>query len=561
MATAEVNITGAVTPCGLDHGSFVFISYAHDDKKFLLPIISNLHTQGYAIWFDQGINISSTWTDEIALAILNCRVFIVFISRASMASQFVRKEIEFALNNQKTIVPVYLDDPGILPAGLALGLTATQGVVNILVPELIVEKIAAALEYNQVARGDQAGAPQVRYRKHRRLTKRNLKYAAAAALTFGLIGLALVLFFGRGQGREFVGAWGGTVNEHLAYPGSPPEYLYEITHNSGNNFNVSITKCSPGSLPRAEWSPNMPIVYNPETGAMNINVGRYSSNGVIDRETGEMVLRAMRMVRVDPEEIKRQWAEERRKTRARIDRVKAILSATTLKLDQIKGLELAGIKLEDNFRATEKKLYASTEGYKCDSPMMTILLCRLADSDGNTVEALTIGAAVSIEQMIQQRLAKQPVKIEHIGWAKKFPAGEAPSAEEAHLSLTNTLAGQLGRAPGQVEQTPEDITAYWMFDRQGRFVSEDSEHFQACRQARPEIGPNIWLSNEDQPAGWEPMEGLPSIGLPPARDLDVLCGLDVKAVIAKNGEAAVGLAVTMTHKAAHYDERRLLPSQ
>ena len=320
---AEACKNAPVTPCALDHESFVFISYAHDDKEFLLPILSGIHAQGYAVWYDQGINISSTWTDEIARGILNCRVFIAFISNASMGSQYVRNEIEFALNNQKTIVPVYLDKIDILPDGLAMGLTSTQGVINIWDPEAIVEKIGMALEYNKVEKSGPAGTAEIAYLKRRapaeRKRARLIMYALAAALVFGgLAGLGLKLA-GRDHGREFIGAWGGTVHEHLSYPGAPPQYLYEITHNEGNNYYVTITYCIPGRSPKPEGSPNMPISYNPETRNMNISVGWYSSNGVIDRKTGEMVLRAMRMTRVDPEEVRRQWAEEERKAKASRD--------------------------------------------------------------------------------------------------------------------------------------------------------------------------------------------------------------------------------------------------
>gem|GEM_PF-4675705 len=548
----EPRLNKPVTPCALDHESFIFISYSHSDKEFILPIISGIDAQGYAIWFDQGIKASSDWTEEIGQAILGCKIFIIFISTASMDSEFVRKEARFAMQHKKTIVPVYLDDPEIVPAGLALELAATQGVVKILEPEVIVEKIAAALDYNEIEKSGPVGTAKVHYAKRRiRAEKKKgspIKSAAAAILVIGLAALSFMHFFSD-RGQEFVGSWAGTLYKDFSYPGAPPQLLYEIKHNAGKNYFITITKSSPDGRFWLDGSENMPIAYDPKTKTMSM--AKYVG-AVIDDKTGEMVQSSTRFTRVDPDEIRRQWAEEEKRVTARRAEIKAVRSATTLNIDQIRGLEWAGLKLGDDFFATEKNLKSSPQGYICDSSTITNLFCHRTDKTGSLVEAVTISALLPIDRMLREKSFGRPVKIAHIGFARIFPA--IMQAEAAHEILVKTLTGQLGQAPGQVERTPDSITAYWMFNRQGRFISGDTEYFQACKDARPEIHPSF--KSKGQGAAWEPIPGLPAIGIPSANDINLLCGLEARAIIVKSGDKAFGLTVTITHQAGQYDADR-----
>ena len=44
---------------------YIFVSYAHKDSDFVLPIIDNLHDLGYRLWFDEGIEASAEWPEYI----------------------------------------------------------------------------------------------------------------------------------------------------------------------------------------------------------------------------------------------------------------------------------------------------------------------------------------------------------------------------------------------------------------------------------------------------------------------------------------------------------------
>lgn len=106
---------------------FVFVSYSHNDKKLVYSDIERLHNDGFKIWYDEGIPLSTTWNDEVAKFVKYCSCFLVFLSNQSIKSKNVQNEINFALKYDKKIVPIYLDD-AILPGGLELQLISIQGI-------------------------------------------------------------------------------------------------------------------------------------------------------------------------------------------------------------------------------------------------------------------------------------------------------------------------------------------------------------------------------------------------------------------------------------------------
>ncbi|MFX0135353.1 MAG: leucine-rich repeat domain-containing protein, partial [Candidatus Hodarchaeota archaeon] len=106
---------------------YIFVSYSHKDKIFVYPEIELLHSEGFHIWYDEGIPLSKSWHDEVAKAVKNCTCFIVFISDNSIQSKFVENEINYALKYNKHTIPIYIEDT-ILPDGLEMQLITIQGI-------------------------------------------------------------------------------------------------------------------------------------------------------------------------------------------------------------------------------------------------------------------------------------------------------------------------------------------------------------------------------------------------------------------------------------------------
>lgn len=67
------------------------------------------------------------WDDEIAIALIKSLLVVVFISKNSVLSENVKKEVALASNENINIVPIYLEDVQ-LPPGLELHLIRTHAI-------------------------------------------------------------------------------------------------------------------------------------------------------------------------------------------------------------------------------------------------------------------------------------------------------------------------------------------------------------------------------------------------------------------------------------------------
>ena len=106
---------------------YIFISYSHKDSERVIPILRTLHDAGYRLWYDEGIPWTSEWPKEIAIHLANCHVCIAFHSIESIKSEYCRKEIHFALSQEKPILSAFLDDIS-LPLDLSFELSIYQQV-------------------------------------------------------------------------------------------------------------------------------------------------------------------------------------------------------------------------------------------------------------------------------------------------------------------------------------------------------------------------------------------------------------------------------------------------
>ncbi|MDR1943416.1 MAG: toll/interleukin-1 receptor domain-containing protein [Synergistaceae bacterium] len=140
-------MTNTATPCAKNKTN-IFVSYAHEDKDLVYSVIDGLTFSGYNAWYDKNISISSTWSDEIAKAILQSSVFVLFVTKSSMASPYVRSEVEFAHNKKMKIIPIFVEGVDILAPGLELMLLSTQGIEESN-PQMITYKLCEWLKLQQ----------------------------------------------------------------------------------------------------------------------------------------------------------------------------------------------------------------------------------------------------------------------------------------------------------------------------------------------------------------------------------------------------------------------------
>ncbi|MDR0944364.1 MAG: toll/interleukin-1 receptor domain-containing protein [Ruminococcus sp.] len=108
---------------------YIFISYSHRDSEKVFSIIRKFNENGYRIWYDEGIDPGNEWPDEIAAALCNCALFVVFISPRSIASENVRNEINFALTKKLPVVAIFLEETELTP-GMQLQIGSKQAIMK-----------------------------------------------------------------------------------------------------------------------------------------------------------------------------------------------------------------------------------------------------------------------------------------------------------------------------------------------------------------------------------------------------------------------------------------------
>ena len=83
---------------------YIFISYAHKDSDKVLPIVESLTASGFRVWYDSGIEAGTEWPEYIANKLSESACVIAFISKAALESQNCRREINYAISENKEML-------------------------------------------------------------------------------------------------------------------------------------------------------------------------------------------------------------------------------------------------------------------------------------------------------------------------------------------------------------------------------------------------------------------------------------------------------------------------
>ncbi len=106
---------------------YVFVCYAHKDEAAVYPEIKWLQEQGINVWYDEGVKPGTIWRSEIGEAVENAAHVLFYISNNSLTSDHCSREINYALDQRRNILPVYLEDVD-LTADLRVGLGRVQAI-------------------------------------------------------------------------------------------------------------------------------------------------------------------------------------------------------------------------------------------------------------------------------------------------------------------------------------------------------------------------------------------------------------------------------------------------
>ena len=109
--------------------NYVFVSYAHKDKDLVYPLIRTMQENGYNVWFDEDITPASEFTEYIAENLLRSAFFIAMITPQYLASHYCRHELNYACNQNKKRLLIYLEEVTLTP-GLQMMTTDQQAILK-----------------------------------------------------------------------------------------------------------------------------------------------------------------------------------------------------------------------------------------------------------------------------------------------------------------------------------------------------------------------------------------------------------------------------------------------
>lgn len=92
--------------------SHIFISYSHQDSDYAHKLAEALQQHGFAVWIDKRIGYGTQWLHEIQANLDCCGVFIVVMTPHSYNSDWVQKELGYALRKGKLVFPLLLEGDG-----------------------------------------------------------------------------------------------------------------------------------------------------------------------------------------------------------------------------------------------------------------------------------------------------------------------------------------------------------------------------------------------------------------------------------------------------------------
>lgn len=133
---------------------YIFISYSHQDKELVYPLISELMERGYRVWFDDGIRLSEEWPESIAHHLFYAESVIFFISNSFCSSKNCKREVNFAIDKDKDMFAVFLE-----PVEMSLGMQMQLGTVQSIFYEQSKDIIHTL---NKIIANDAVSKPQLK---------------------------------------------------------------------------------------------------------------------------------------------------------------------------------------------------------------------------------------------------------------------------------------------------------------------------------------------------------------------------------------------------------------
>lgn len=89
----------------------VFLSYSHDDRELVEKIAGLISAADFSCWIDkERLRAAEKFNSSIDIAIDDSNVFVAFLSKTYVNKPYCIHEFDLAIQREKSIVAVCLDD-------------------------------------------------------------------------------------------------------------------------------------------------------------------------------------------------------------------------------------------------------------------------------------------------------------------------------------------------------------------------------------------------------------------------------------------------------------------
>ncbi len=116
----------------------VFISYSHEDKDFIAPVVKLIRGLRQDLVFQDydNLELGKQWEPQLLDALAKAGLVVVFWCNHAAKSDWVKKEYRLAIKEAKDVMPIMLDDSEMPPdlsayQGINMSLLVSHGVKKV----------------------------------------------------------------------------------------------------------------------------------------------------------------------------------------------------------------------------------------------------------------------------------------------------------------------------------------------------------------------------------------------------------------------------------------------
>jgi hypothetical protein len=104
--------------------SLVFLSHSPDDEAEAAEVCESLRHAGLNVWWDAKVPGDTNWATELGRALETCEAMVLLVSPAAVASDLVRRELQYARSRGHADTTVSRLDPTYVGGALVLSTVA-----------------------------------------------------------------------------------------------------------------------------------------------------------------------------------------------------------------------------------------------------------------------------------------------------------------------------------------------------------------------------------------------------------------------------------------------------